>query len=405
MIKNKIIYILGTFKYPYGDAASMRLTMLSKALIHSGAEVKIVSCSGRRGGINNFPSGGYRDGVPYEILDSASYVTGFRLVDWAIRFISARFILVKFLKTKNAASPNLIISYNPGAWVGSGILKWGKQNSVPIIFDIVEWFDVNQCLGGYFGPVFYDSELFIRCISKKADGLIVISRYLEEYYKQFGIATILIPGLIDVMSNPKVESPLFLDEKFRVLYSGSPGKKDMLLPLMEAAKIIRNLNILNIQFIFTGFNILNALKIQNISPKLYENCSNVKILGWLSEVDMNSVRNMSDIMIVFRQDNRSSLANFPQKFSEYMGSKKAVIINNVGDMKDYIQTGKNGIILNELSGQVVADAIISISTEPDRAMTLGLNAFKTAKEFFDFRSISNKLSLYFFEILASSNKR
>lgn len=402
MIKNKIIYIIGTFKYPYGEAASTRLTMLAKAIQHVGGIVTIVTCGKQQTGAS-IPSAGMRDGIPYTVLNGLGLSSASRILNGIKRFIFARTSLTGWLEDEKTPKPDLVILYGASAWIGSGIVNWGHHHAVPVIFDVVEWYDVHQCWGGYLGPFFYDSELFMRWVSKKGDGVIAISNYLETYYKRDGLPVIRVPGMVDLTKPLKVSVEFDINKPFTVLYSGFPGKKDMLTPLLDAAKLLSKTG-KNIRFVFTGRDIEQALHQQGWEPASLKQLDNVEFLGWLSEKDMELTKESSDAMVVFRTAGKSSLANFPQKFAEYMGSGHPVIVNNIGDMPIYVKHEINGLIVCDLSAQSVADAILSLAERQDRGRSLGLQGWTTAMKAFDYRSISEPLANFISSIIQLSGK-
>lgn len=384
------IYILGTFKYPYGEASSTRMTMLAKALTHGGAKVWIVTCGNnltQKGEIGS----GEREGISYFLLDGLIPSIGSRIFDAILRYTRCRYLLRDWLDTRAPARPDMVIIYGSSGWLASTFLGWGKNRSVPIVFDIVEWYAPFQCLGGRLGPFYYDSEWFIRHVSKKASGLLVISRYLENYYQNTGLPLLRLPGLVDVEATPLQSMAVETNRPFIVLYSGTPGGgKDLLRPLLDAAKILWDRKE-NVQFVFTGLNLRKSMYAQGYTPSDLDCLGNVLIHGWLEEDDLINVRRSADAMVVFRAPDRSSLANFPQKLAEYMAASRPVLVNNIGDLPYYVEDGVEGLVFDNLSGENIAKGILYLIGLPDRGRSLGLAARKMAIDSFDFQTVSQPL--------------
>lgn len=382
------LVIAGNFRFPFGDAASNRVYEMARSLQMGGIDVTVLTVEGReKVGADGLQ--GVRSSVPYvvqrnDVSSSAGRISGLQ------RFFSQRAALVRGLECLDF-QPDVLILYGASAWLLSGVSKWAKSRNVKVIGDVVEWYDVGQCAGGYIGPYFYDSQIFMRHSFKGLDGVIAISDYLQRYFSLKGMPVCQVPGLSAESDEEYAESvrPVRGDD-LHVIYSGFPGKKDLFAPILQAARTISERKI-KIRFSFTGRNLDKAIGLAGFSMADLEAFGNVSVHGWCSEEKLRDIRSSADVAVVLRTPGRSSEANFPQKLAEYMSEGKAVIVNDVGDMAKCVRISNGGIVLDNATGDALARVLMDLSVARDAVRQMGDDARSYALTNFDPKSISEPL--------------
>lgn len=101
-------------------------------------------------------------------------------------------------------------------------IKYCNKKGIKFISDCTEWYDPCQTIRGRFGLSYYNSQLRMLIANKKVDGMIVISKYLENYYKKC-TNVIRVPALDDV--SKMLAEKEKQNDKVKFVYCGNPGKK------------------------------------------------------------------------------------------------------------------------------------------------------------------------------------
>ena len=183
--KTKVVLYIGGFILPNGNAAAQRVVSNAKALKVLGYEVIMLNeCSE----------------VKKDSIEIREYY-GFKCIEI---YKSKRNIdlLKKMISIDNVlhainliGTVDIIIAYNYPAIALERILRFGRKKGIKFVGDITEWYSVKGHNILYKIVKGLDSCLRMRIVNKKMDGLIVISRYLEKYYKNQ--LTVRLPPLID----------------------------------------------------------------------------------------------------------------------------------------------------------------------------------------------------------------
>ena len=89
------------------------------------------------------------------------------------------------LKIINELKDNvdIIIGYNPTMYFTNKIMKICTDNKIGYISDITEWHDANEFPGNRFAPPAWINDLNMYITQKKVKNKILISTYLDEFYK------------------------------------------------------------------------------------------------------------------------------------------------------------------------------------------------------------------------------
>ncbi|MBP2070684.1 glycosyltransferase [Thermoanaerobacterium butyriciformans] len=345
MSKGTILYV-GGFELPDKNAAAHRVLSNGKIFRELGYDVVFIDIDKSlkfnsniletKKSIQGFEC--WSRPYPKSNNEWINYLTN---ID-SIKLISDRYEQVK-----------AIIAYNYQAIALYKLRNFCHKHNIKIIADCTEWYSTKGSNIVFKIIKGLDSFLRMRIIQKRLDGLIVISKYLENYYRNCN-NVIRIPPLVDLNEEKwNAVTTEYSDNKLRFIYSGSPGKnKDKLNLLLETLYELKEhdnyvLNIVGIteeQYIYDypdHKELLNALG------------ERVKFLGRLSHIDSIKALKNSDFSVFIREDTRLTKAGFPTKFVESISCGVPVITTNTSDLKDYLYEGENGFFINQ-------DANISI---------------------------------------------
>lgn len=320
----KVLY-LGGFEMPDKNAAAQRVMANALLLREMGFEVSFIGSTKDRANAVAEANGFKCEYVDYpeDVGHWLKYIT---------EFVSTKKIL--------AHKPDYVILYNFPAVASLKILKVCHKNGIKVIHDITEW----EIANGWSPRAIIrkiDICMRMRYCMKKMDGVIAISRFLYNQYKDF-TNCILIPPTID-LTNTKWDRnrELTVGRTIQLIYAGSVGSghKDKLNVIIDAVKTFPS-----IQLNVIGLDQKHYEKIFGEMPK---GCTNVIFKGRLPHVEAVKAVCDSDFQMLIRDNSLKNRAGFPTKFVESMSCCTPLIATLSSNIGDYLQDGINGFVVDE----------------------------------------------------------
>lgn len=331
MNDKKAIFYVGGFELPDKNAAALRVLSNAKILRSLNYEVVLI--------------GIYRDCA--ETLKIKSFeVEGFEC--WSIPYPKNKKEWLKYLTSvehlikleKRYKNLKMCIFYNYPSLSLWRAFCYFRKIKVKVIADCTEWYNAEKDSLLFYILKKIDTFFRMRIIHKKLDGLILISGYLDKYYKKCK-NKIIIPPLVDLKEVKWNCIKKELDNRIKIIYAGSPSKCKEKLDL--GINIIDKLS----QKYSITFYILGITKTEfekKYNKKIFNN--NIKFVGRVKNKEVISYVKNSDFSLIIRESNRTTEAGFPTKLVESISCGTPVIVNKVSDVTQYIINGKNGFIVN-----------------------------------------------------------
>jgi len=373
-MRKKIIVYTGLFPFPYGQAASKRVLGNVILLQSLGHEVIV----GHGGDIG-------REDFQNDITSVKCYGLGelFSDKNQIVKLLSHLFLSgdrtlawLEEMKEK----PDYIIVYGGFYRYANKILKYCQKNNIKIIFDIVEWYEPAQMLGGRFG-FFYNSFLLaFKYVYPRADGIIAISSNLEKIFAEK--STVIIPPLAAI----KIVEPFFNKSNLlSLIYAGNIGNKDN---LYEIIQVVEQLSLKN-EIRLDIFGISEAeIKLKY---NIVELGSNIHIHGKVKQEEINNFIVKADFTIFTRPDTHCNRYGFPSKFVESLSLGVPVATNLTSDLGFYLLDGYNGFVISDDSKESIEIVIRKmLLLSPAQKMVMKKNAIKTAEDNLSSISLSLK---------------
>lgn len=391
MSKGTIIYV-GGFELPDKNAAAHRVLNNGKIFRDLGYDVVFIDVD--KSLDNNI-----------EFLKTIKNIQGFDC--FSVSYPKNKFEWIRYLTNINFMSDilkeykdiRLIIAYNYPSIALKRLKKYGNQNCIKVMGDCTEWYSTKgenllfKIIKGL------DTFYRMRIIQKKLDGIIVISKYLEDYYINIK-NTVRIPPLVDIdepkwsLAEQKIRENYL--KKMRFIYSGSPGRnKDKIIFILNAFYELRN----NIKYdlIIVGINKIEFINdYPDYEYKLEELGDSLKFLGRVSHEESLVELYNSQYSIFIREETRVSMAGFPTKFVESIICGVPVITTNTSDISHYLIEGVNGFLVNYDDENSLINLINKLGTRVD-LYDKEYNR-KIGAEHFDYRNYIEKFERFLREL-------
>jgi glycosyltransferase involved in cell wall biosynthesis len=385
MVKQLYIGVLtGRIPYPNGMAAAQRIHLMARAMAEAGAGVN-VWVDGLDGWTEarNRETVGTKDGIPYEYLlgkTEASRHKWQRVLD---RLILAR----TAMRRMTAAANNKKLD---GLYFYTSILQpdierlivrnAARKYNVPVVIDLCEapW-------------AFKPKQSFVeKRVSPLwgADGVICISRFLEEWVQQENIRTgrnvlsLYVPILVDVNEiKPAVAAPAGRS----VLFSGSPAYDDTLRFLLAALEMVWA-RYPDCQLVITGGATATTLGLA-----VKGQGKNIRYAGYLKRSDLIREYLEASVLAIPLFDDVRSRARFPTKLGEYLASGRPVVTNRVGEIPRFLTDGVSACVTEPGDSAAFAGAICRLLAHPDKGQEMGRQGREVAEREFHYANHGSKL--------------
>ncbi|MEE0316725.1 MAG: glycosyltransferase [Bacteroidales bacterium] len=379
------ILYLGLFRFPEGDAAASRVLNNARLFRDLGHSVKILSFGGEYREQDISLDGYVYDGLHYVIthdIDTHSWKERF------LRYIYPNPNARNYIAA-NIDSFDIVVSYNTTLPMNIYLQHICKKHGKKIILDVTEWPDSNELLGGKLSPIYWMSELNMRFIQKHFKNMIPISQFLNRFYSHSN--NILLPPLIDINDTkwncfkPVDFTSVNHYNGVRIIFAGTPARKDLLKNLVEAIVQVLNEGQV-IQLVVAGVSIeqANQFCAEDILSK-YRN--DIVFLGRIPQSLVPSLYHISTFSAIIREPSRKNTAGFPTKMVESMAAGCPVLLNITSDLGDYAIDGENAVLIENYHVCSIKEGLMSIlSMTNEKISKMKLCARKTGEQRFDYHN-------------------
>ncbi len=379
----KRILIITTGWFPEGEAGSVRLMMVGKALVAGGYDV-IVLC---RGKLNE---SGTIAGINYISLRNMTgnkFVAGFDYM----RFPGK---IKKYLK-KNRESLHGIYIYNAHIEVFEYCKSFCKKYGIRLFHDCVEWYSPENYKGGEKSRTYKTKNRINTEVIDNSFKIIAISKYLEEYFASKSIETMRLPILCDHTERtvPKREN----GKTLTLFYGGFPGRKDNIGNILDAALLLTEEERSKLRIVWVGPTKRDLVEKAEFPEETINRCSAfLNIKGKMPRTELLKLMEEADFALLIRDANlRYAKAGFPSKVVEALANATPMLCNLSSDLDEYLVDGYNAILAKDHTPEALAEALrVAINLSADEKNAMSKNALETAENRFDYRLYVEKISSF-----------
>lgn len=254
---------------------------------------------------------------------------------------------------------------------------------VEIINDVTEFQNLSQVNIKKPGWFYLSNVVTNKYIISYGDKVIVISNYLNDYFRSKGCLTLQIPPLFE----PKLINSVTWKEsnKIRFGYLGSPGKKDNLKICIEGFQLFLASNpnyIDRIEVIFHGLSKGDKDRLLDHIDDKYKNC--FRFGARLSREEIANVYRELDFTFLMRPPNkRYAKAGFPSKIVESLFYGVPVVSNRTSDLVNSLIDGTHCYFVNEYTAESFSKTIVKVFAFKSSIISMKEQSFKLANERFN----------------------
>lgn len=311
----RILYI-GGFELPDKNAAAQRVVGIAKGFRELGHEVVFLNSLKR-----------------YEGTESReTEYFGFKCYEYQRESTKDYLLTAKTaISMIEKIKPDAVVAYNYPAVALERIRRHCKRNGIKCYADATEWY---QAVGEnvvYRVIKNLDTAYRMKVVQKKLDGVIAISRFLYDYYKD-SVKTVLVPPTVDLS-----------DEKWNIdvskqngivsfVYAGVPyalkEKLDTIVSAIETVSQEQNV-VLNV----VGVTEQQFIELYQWTRGIPEA---VYFWGRVNHLEAIRLVKSSDWAIILRDNNRVVKAGFPTKLVEAISCGTPVVVNDFSNIYEYL---------------------------------------------------------------------
>lgn len=237
-------------------------------------------------------------------------------------------------------------------------------------------------------------------IYKRADAIIMTWEGGKQYLLDQGWEEDIDMNKVYHISNglnlkkfdEQAETDLFSDHDLdnsamkNIIYAGSIRRVNNLSVLLDAAKIIQNVNS-ELQFLIFG----DGDELDKLKKKCKEDhIRNVIFKGRVEKKYIPSILKKADLNILHNSStNLNKYGQSQNKFFEYLASGRGIIQTYTTGFS-ILETQNCGVMAENQTPEEISDIILKVCTDEENLIQMGINARRAAQKY-DFKSLTRKL--------------
>lgn len=264
-------------------------------------------------------------------------------------------------------------------------LPWGwllqKISHRPVIYDVHEYYAdsirmknwLPRASRGILASIF---DFFERTIARRLAGVVVVNQHMGKQFSDHGCNVEVLPNYPLKELFEDISSTAYLEQAYEnnqvLIYVGG---------LSESRGITRAIRVM--RYLRKEFPQVKLLLLGKFESDLYQQgvvqlierlklADNVDILGHLPHPEVIRYLAVADIGIFLLQPvNERYNWGEPIKYFEYSAAGLPVIISDLAAKRRLIEKNQNGILVDPLDEEEIAESIASLLRDPQRMKEIG----------------------------------
>ncbi|MEU7617591.1 glycosyltransferase [Micromonospora rifamycinica] len=389
--------LVGAYAFPHGDATSNRLLQLARSAAPEGTRTLVV---------NDWPCEVTFPTRPPE-------ATGVDLVTLRIRGLhrltrmSARLArpvrVLRAVRGRGVRRGDVSVVLLPVALMTLG--NWAVLRLVlrcPVVVDASERHDRRQFRQGWLTPYYVRHRWSTFLATRLVPRATAVSTTLAGYLTGHGMEVLVVPPQVDCDDFP-VGRPPALSTGLRLLYAGTPGRKDMLDVIVRGISRLTPEQQRRVSLTIAGVTRADAAARSDLDVALLDGVSaEVRFLGRVPRDTVLTLLGQSHFSMLVRPTGGYAANGFPSKVPESLAAGCPVLLNHTSDLASYVHDGVEGLVLDGNTPEDVRQAVVRALRLRDEEWTAMSRAARSrARESFDHRAWRDRVSAF----LAAGDRR
>jgi glycosyltransferase involved in cell wall biosynthesis len=328
------------------------------------------------------------------------------------RFIAHRDYAKKLIKEfANLQKPDIIFMSMPPLSTISEVTKWGKQNEVPVVVDVIDPWpdsfikDVPKILKPIAQILIYPFYTKLRKSFTDASAITAISNGYLKWANQYHDKNKITRAFFLAIDVEEVKKELENLKKspvgkrpIRLIYAGSLASSYDIPSILKAAEIIENKYPRQSEFVFTG----KGPQLEMIK-KYEKRLNNVEYLGWLTKEELLRQYGLADIGLI--QHKNSLTQTITYKFFNYMSAGLILLNSLQTEMAEMIDEYNLGLNNKEEDFKKLAENIEQYIKHPELLEKQKTRVIEFTREHGHTQNVYNKLLNFLIHIVKQNNAK
>ena len=388
-----ILYIHQYFNTPKAPGGT-RSYWISQELIKRGHQVTMIT-SARKG----FEPGEQDvDGIHVVFVKNeySQYMSAPRKVLSFVNFV--RLAIKESTKQKNI---DIVYATSTPLTVGYVAMKLKAKKKWPYVFEVRDlWPEFPIQIGAIKNKIaIWYLRSLERHIYESSEHVVALSPGMQE-----GVISVGTPvektSMIPNMSKPdkffphekniEMAKQFGIDiHKFNVIHFGSMGVANGLKYIIDAAKVMQDGNVKDVNFIFMGGGATEP-KLKKLVEE--QGLMNVQFLGSHPMDTLSEIVNLCDASITSFLNLPILKTNSPNKLFDSLSAGKPIIVNSAGWTKDLVEKNDCGFYVNPDNPNDFVEKLLKYKDDKDTLVRWGENARRLSIEVYDKDILSGKVA-------------
>ena len=381
----KILYIHQYFVIP-SEPGGTRSYWIAKKLVERGHHVTMVTSSKKL-----HPAGRVDvDGIDVIYVENPTYNNSLSALKKVWAFVA--FIKNAIKAAKKEKNVDIVFATSTPLTIGAIALRLKRCKKWKYVFEVRDlWPEFPIEIGAIKNKI---AIKFLRKFEKRiydnAEHVVALSPGMKEGVMKAGTPEAKV-SMIPNMAKPdkffphepniEVAKQFGIDlSKFNVIHFGSMGRANGLEYITDAAKLLQDKGIVDVQFVFMGSGATE--------PKLKEQVEkqglkNVQFLGNHPMDTVAEVVNLCDASITTFLNLPVLKTNSPNKLFDSLSAGKPIIVNSAGWTKDMVENDDCGFYVDPEKPEELSEKLLQYKDDKETLERWSRNARNLSLEVYD----------------------
>lgn len=324
--------------------------------------------------------------------------TGTSMKGWQRMFKFYEFAQAAAQVGKGLSEPDVVFATHTPLPVGLAGMSLSRHFAVPFVFEVRDlWPEALVNVGALGNPaVIWWLRRMARRIYRQADHIVALSPGMKEGILRAGIApekVTVIPNASDLdlfrpdLDGSAAREKLGLGQRFAAIYFGAMGTANGLEYVIEAARILAERKNDDIVLVLQGSGGKRD-ELESLARRY--GLTNVVFSPLVSHEEVARIVAGCDVCLtIFHAAKEHTWS--PNKLFDALAAGKPALINVPGWLKETIDGGHCGWYVDSQRPGALADALVTLSREPQLCRQMGANARALAERKFDRHLLAKRL--------------